>query len=77
MKKVLPIYPELARRFNMKGVVKLLVTVAPDGNVRSARPLGGSPAFVSAAMDVINKWKFEPETQQTTQTVEIRFEPFQ
>ena len=28
---------------NITGKVKLELTVAPDGHVKSARPLGGSP----------------------------------
>ena len=75
MKKVLPSYPDLARHLSIEGTVKLLVTVEPSGKVKSAKAVGGNPAFVRAAMDVINKWKFEPAAQQSTETVEIRFEP--
>ena len=75
VKKVLPEYPPLARQLKIKGIVKLLVTVEPSGKVKSARALGGNPAFVDAAMDVIGKWKFEPAPQQTLETVEIKFEP--
>jgi TonB family protein len=75
VKKVLPAYPELARQLHIKGAVKLLVTVEPNGMVKSAKALGGNPEFVIAAMDVIRKWKFAPAAQQTMETVEIRFEP--
>lgn len=75
LKKVLPAYPELARQLEIRGAVKLVVTVEPNGKVRSARALGGNPAFVEAAMRVIDKWKFEPTAEQTTETVEIKFEP--
>ncbi|MGE5206483.1 MAG: energy transducer TonB [Chlamydiota bacterium] len=75
VKRVLPAYPELARQLHIKGAVKLLVTVEPNGTVKSAKALGGNPEFVIAAMDVIRKWKFEPAAQQTMETVEIRFEP--
>lgn len=75
VKKVLPGYPDLARQLNIKGAVKLLVTIEPNGNVKSAKILGGNPAFVAAAMRVIGKWKFEPAPEQTTETVELKFEP--
>jgi TonB family protein len=75
VKKVLPAYPELARQFGIKGAVKLLVTVETNGKVKSARAVGGNPSFVEAAMDVIGKWKFEPAEEQTTETIEIKFEP--
>jgi TonB family protein len=75
VKKVLPVYPELARQLSIRGTVKLLVTVEASGKVKSAKPVGGNPAFVEAAMDVIGKWKFEPAPEPSTETVEIKFEP--
>jgi TonB family protein len=75
LKKVLPAYPELARQLEIKGTVKLVVIVEPNGKVKSARALGGNPAFVEAAMRVIDKWKFEPTAEPSTETVEIQFEP--
>ena len=75
VKKVLPDYPPLARQLDIKGMVKLLVTVEASGKVKSAKPLGGNPAFVDAAMNVIEKWRFEPAPQQTVAPVEIKFEP--
>ncbi|HKC72321.1 MAG TPA: energy transducer TonB [Terriglobales bacterium] len=75
VKKVLPSYPELARQLNIKGAVKLVVIVEPNGKVKTARALGGNPAFVDAAMRVIDKWKFEPTPESSTETVQIQFEP--
>ncbi|HKT69694.1 MAG TPA: energy transducer TonB [Terriglobales bacterium] len=75
VKKVLPSYPELARQLNIKGAVKLVLIVEPNGKVKSARALGGNPAFVDAAMRVIDKWKFEPAAEPSTETVQIQFEP--
>lgn len=75
VKKVLPAYPDLARQLSIKGAVKLVVTVEANGSVKSAKAVGGNPAFVEAAMRVIGKWKFEPGPEQTTETLEIKFEP--
>jgi protein TonB len=75
VKKVLPSYPELARQLNIKGVVRLVLIVEPSGKVKSARAVGGNPAFVEAAMRVIEKWKFEPAAEPSTETVQIQFEP--
>jgi TonB family protein len=75
LKKVLPSYPKLARQLDITGAVKLLVTVDASGKVKSAKAVGGNPTFVEAAMDVINKWKFAPAAEQTTESVEMRFEP--
>jgi TonB family protein len=75
--KVSPEYPELARRLNLHGNVKLLVVVAPDGNLKEAKAVGGNPILVNAAMDAVKKWKFEPAPTESSGTVEFRFQPQQ
>jgi len=73
--KVAPVYPDLARRLQMSGVVKLTATVAPDGSVKSTRPLGGHPLFVKAAQDAVTNWKFAPAPEETRELVELHFKP--
>ena len=73
--RVSPVYPELARKLNIHGKVKLEATVGPDGKVRSVRVLGGHPLLVTAAQDAMNKWKFEAAPTETTQVVEFEFTP--
>ena len=45
---------------NIVGTVRLAVIVAPNGTVKSSKPLGGHPVLVNAAMDAVKQWKFEP-----------------
>ena len=71
--KVAPAYPELARRMNISGKVKLEVVITPEGHVRSSRVIGGHPLLVKAAQDAVKEWKFVPGTQETTQVVEFDF----
>lgn len=72
--KVPPNYPELARKMNVTGVVKLQVTIAPNGMVKSAKVIGGHPLLVDPAMEAIHKWRYEPGPEETTETVEFRFD---
>jgi TonB family protein len=72
---VTPVYPDLARRLQMSGVVKLTATVAPDGSVKSTTPLGGHPLFIKAAQDAVTNWKFAPAREQTRELVELHFTP--
>lgn len=58
--RVEPTYPDLARRMNLQGAVKLMVIVLPNGNVKDTKVMGGNPILVNAAMDALKKWKFEP-----------------
>jgi TonB family protein len=71
--RVSPQYPELAKRVNATGTVRLEVEVAPNGEVRNVKALGGHPLLIPAAQDAIRKWKYEPAKETTTAVVEFRF----
>lgn len=73
--RVNPVYPELAKRINASGTVRVEVQVAPNGDVKSVKALGGHPLFIPAAEDAIRKWKYEPAAGATTEVVEFRFAP--
>jgi TonB family protein len=73
--RVYPGYPDLARRLSIRGTVKVLVVVSPDGNPKDARVLGGNPVLVNAAVDAAKKWKFEPAEDESTVTLEFDFQP--
>jgi protein TonB len=75
--KVSPVYPDIARRMSISGVVKVVVVVAPNGAVKSTKVVGGHPILVNAAMDALKKWKFEPSSEESTGTVEFKFQPME
>jgi TonB family protein len=68
-----PIYPELAKRMNVGGKVKIEVVITPDGHVKSTRVVGGHPLLVQACQDAVKEWKFVPAPEETTQVVEFEF----
>jgi TonB family protein len=71
--KVAPAYPELAKRMNVAGRVKIEVIATPDGRVKSTRALGGHPLLVQACIEALKEWKFAPAPEETTQVVEFDF----
>jgi len=73
--KVNPTYPDLARRMNLRGTVKVLVVVSPEGTLKNSKVVGGNPILVNAALDALKKWKFEPSSEESTGTVEFQFQP--
>jgi len=73
--KVAPVYPELARKMAISGVVKVQVVVAPNGTVKNAKLVGGHPVLAGAAMDAVRKWRFEPAPEESTGIVEFKFDP--
>lgn len=71
--KTAPAYPELARRMNVSGKVKIEVVIAPDGHVKSTRVIGGHPLLVQTCQDAVKEWKFMAAAEETTQIVEFEF----
>jgi len=77
--KVEPIYPESARAAGTEGMVVLDAVIAPDGSVKSLRPVSGPDPLVQSATEAVRSWKFEPYLSsgkavevETTIAVEFR-----
>ncbi len=68
-----PQYPELARRLNLSGKVKIEIVIAPDGHVKNDRVIGGNPVLVQSCLDAVKEWKFEPGPGEATQIIEFEF----
>jgi TonB family protein len=73
--KIQPVYPELARRMNITGTVKVEVVVAPNGSVKDARVVGGHPVLANSALDAARKWRFEPASVESVGVIDFKFEP--
>lgn len=69
-----PVYPELARKMNLSGTVKVRVLVSREGDIRSAEPLGGSPVLVDAVLDAIEKWKYAPAAKENSVVLTFTFD---
>jgi TonB family protein len=72
-KRVAPVYPELARRMHINGVVKLDVKVAPDGSVSEVKATNGNQLLTSAAEEAVRKWKFSQADAASSEVVEVTF----
>ena len=55
-----PSYPMIAQAAKVAGAVNVDVTVAPDGRVIRAFPLGGPPMLQAAAETGVRGWRFRP-----------------
>jgi TonB family protein len=73
--KVEPVYPDLAKRMHLGGVVKVEAVVLPNGNVKSTRVVGGNPVLIESATDAIRKWKFQTASSESTESLQLTFEP--
>lgn len=70
--KVTPNFPELAKRMNLSGAVKVELTVAPNGSVKSAKAIGGHPLLIDAAVNAAKQFKYEAG-EETKEVVEFKF----
>lgn len=73
--RVQPTYPDLARRMNITGSVKIQVVVAPNGTVKDAKVIGGHPVLASSALEAARKWRFEPAPEESSGVIDFKFEP--
>lgn len=71
--RVAPSYPEIAKRMRISGMVKLEVTVSPEGKVTAVKVVSGNGMLGIAAMDAVKKWKFAPAAAESTVEVELNF----
>ncbi|HXZ81618.1 MAG TPA: energy transducer TonB [Terriglobales bacterium] len=72
--KVVPVYPELAKKMNITGTVKLQLVIAPNGVVKTAKVIGGHPVLVESCVDAVKKWRYERAAGETSATVEFHFD---
>ena len=73
--KPAPHYPELAKRLNLTGTVKVEAVVGPDGTVKRVTVMGGHPILVSATVDAVKEWKYEPSKTETVEQINVAFKP--
>ncbi|MCD6451347.1 MAG: energy transducer TonB [Acidobacteria bacterium] len=65
IKYVPPVYPELARKARIQGIVIIEAVIDRHGNVVRAKVLrspGKAFGFDQAAIDAVRQWKFKPAT---------------
>ena len=73
--KTPPAYPDLARNINLSGAVKLEVLVLANGSVKTVQIKGGNPLLARAAESAVRGWKWEKSDHDTTEALEIKFNP--
>jgi TonB family protein len=60
IKRVDPIYPELARSADISGNVVLSAHIDEAGKVREVQAISGDPVLVHAAVDAVRQWEYQP-----------------
>jgi protein TonB len=78
VKRVQPVYPQLAKSARVSGVVHLAAIIAKDGTIQELHSLGGPALLITAAMDAVKQWVYRPtllngEPVQVETTIDVNF----
>jgi protein TonB len=60
--QVKPVYPPIAIRTRVHGVVLLEAVISKEGSVESLRVISGHPLLTQAALDAVKQWRYRPTT---------------
>jgi TonB family protein len=55
-----PVYPEIAKRAGVQGIVRLQVRATKDGRIEVEKILSGSPTLAEAAIAAVKQWRVRP-----------------
>ncbi len=80
VKKVAPVYPEVAKRTKKSGSISIAATVSHDGTLRNLRVLSGDPILADAALEAVRRWRYEPyrlngKPIEVDTTIQVNFGP--
>jgi TonB family protein len=73
--KPTPRYPEIAKKLNLVGSVKVEIEIAADGKVKVMNVVGGHPLLVDSVVSTLKEWKYEPAKTETAATLTFDFRP--
>lgn len=60
IKRVLPQYPDMARRAGVSGDVVMTAVIQTNGMLRQLKVVSGSPLLREAALDAARQWRYSP-----------------
>ena len=73
LKRIEPEYPAVLRDKGIGGVVKLRVTVRPDGTVKDVQTVGGNAVLVEAGTRAVKQWRFSAADKESSVEVAFHF----
>ncbi|MBX9600904.1 MAG: TonB family protein [Bryobacteraceae bacterium] len=78
IRRVIPIYPALAKAARIQGTVRMAATIARDGSIQELQILDGHALLRAAAMDAVRQWLYQPtllngHPVEVITTIDVRF----
>ncbi len=60
LRRVDPLYPQIAKTAHVSGTVVLHAIIAKDGTIQQLEYVSGPPLLMRAAMDAVREWRYKP-----------------
>lgn len=78
LRRVLPVYPALAKQARIQGTVRLVGIIATDGTIQQLQVIQGHPLLIAAAVDAVRQWIYRPtmlngEPVEVVAPIEVNF----
>jgi len=70
IRKVLPVYPPLAKQARIQGMVRFTAIIGKDGTIQNLQLVSGHPLLVEAARQAVSQWVYKP-TMLNGEPVEV------
>jgi TonB family protein len=71
--RIAPVYPEVAKKLHIEGLVKVEATVDSDGKVVDVKTLSGNHLLATAAEEAVKKWRFATGDGEDKVAVDVDF----
>jgi len=60
VRRVLPVYPPLAKQARVSGTVRLQGVISKEGTIQQLQVISGHPLLVPAALEAVKQWVYRP-----------------
>ena len=70
IRKVMPVYPALAKSARIEGTVEFTAVISKEGTIEHLQLVRGHPLLVQAAKGAVLQWRYRP-TLLNGQPVEV------
>jgi len=78
IRKVTPVYPQLAKQARIQGVVKFTAIIGKDGTIQNLTLISGHPLLLEAARQAVSQWQYKPtllngDPVEVVTTIDVNF----
>src|SRR6267154_4584906 len=78
IRKITPVYPQLAKQARIQGVVRFNAIIGKDGTIQNLTLISGHPLLVPSAQEAVKQWLYKPtllngEPVEVATTIDVNF----